>query len=275
MIREITGMSWVSKNSNSSAHDLALKKMPRSATGMSMNSFASWKSSYSSTNLHCSEQESGASSVLTRMKSWSSSMRISILDSGKRVVSDIDEWIGTVIDYVDHLEEGERFIHFHDHAVSVVPVKVNARKGRRPNRVRTAKFTMMTWLPLSLYYQFKRIANIYFLIIAIIVVALATKGWSPKDWRSKVFLFLVVLLWTALKDLHEDSRRRRDDRAENNNRTYRYDVTRRMFLPTAWQDVTVGDLLLVQNDEAFPADLILIHAAGGNEGFISTTTLDG
>jgi phospholipid-translocating P-type ATPase (flippase) len=281
MIREITGMSWVSKNSNSSAHDLVLKKMPRSATGMSMNSFASWKSSYSSTNLHCSEQESGASSVLTRMKSWSSSMRISILDSGKRVVSDIDEWIGTVIDYVDHLEEGERFIHFHDHAVSVVPVKVNAREGRRPNRVRTAKFTMMTWLPLSLYYQFKRIANIYFLIIAIIVVALATKGWSPKDWRSKVFPFACVLLWTALKDLFEDRRRTRDDHIENTSICYRFDAQKKEFISMPWQDLLVGDVLFVRRDDTFPADLVLLasdpeaNTSSNAEAFISTMSLDG
>jgi hypothetical protein len=36
------------------------------------------------------------------------------------------------------------------------------------NSIRTTKYTLATFLPLALLFQFKRLANIYFLIIAVL-----------------------------------------------------------------------------------------------------------
>jgi hypothetical protein len=44
------------------------------------------------------------------------------------------------------------------------------------NEVTTARYTLVTWAPLSLAYQFKRAANVYFLIISI----LTSMYFSPK-----------------------------------------------------------------------------------------------
>lgn len=67
------------------------------------------------------------------------------------------------------------------HGVSE-PSSINQRNDGHPNTVRTTKFTWITWLPKSLAQQFKRVANLYFLFISVLVLF----EWSPKNWRSKV-----------------------------------------------------------------------------------------
>jgi len=163
--------------------------------------------------------------------------------------------------------------------VRTVPSNMNSRYRGHPNYVSTTKFTPLTWLPKSLFYQFQRIANIYFLYIASIVIAGSFRGHTPfdystKSWHSKVFPFIGVLLWTALKDLVEDFRRGRDDRKENMRKTLRYDGSK-SFVEVAWSEVLAGDLLRVPCDGAFAADLLLLRASGNGQAFISTANLDG
>jgi hypothetical protein len=45
-----------------------------------------------------------------------------------------------------------------------------AMKRAQPNSIRTTKYTWYTWLPKSLWEQFRRIANVYFLGISILMV---------------------------------------------------------------------------------------------------------
>jgi len=137
--------------------------------------------------------------------------------------------------------------------------------------VSTTKFSLPTWLPKSLFYQFQRMANVYFLFISIIVCF----DWSPKDWPSFVLPFIAVLLWTALKDAYEDLGRWREDEKENSRRTQRWNAEEDTFEDVEWRHVHAGDLLKINCDECFPADLLMLQAAGGNEGFISTVNLDG
>lgn len=154
---------------------------------------------------------------------------------------------------------------------NVQPPTINAAKGKHPNQVFTTRFTpLITWLPKSLFVQFQRAANIYFFFICVLVCF----PWSPTMWQSTVNPFVLVLLWTALKDLYEDRRRKRDDDAENFRKCTRYNFRTKAFETVRWMDVLCGDLIFVYPDEAFPADMLLIRAAGG-QAFISTVNLDG
>jgi len=169
----------------------------------------------------------------------------------------------------------ERKIQISHSSVQVEPDIVNLLHSGRPNVIHTTKYTWITWLPKSLYEQFHRIANIYFLIIAVIVCALSAIHESPKDWRSKVWPYLLVLSWTALKDIFEDRRRKRDDDAENRQVALCYSFATGRFKEVEWQNVLVGDIIFVSTDCTFPADLVLLRSAAGQEAFISTITLDG
>jgi len=86
--------------------------------------------------------------------------------------------------------------------------------------------------------------------------------------------FLCCATWTALKDMYEDMRRRRDDDAENLRVCHRFDRTTKAFVDARWCDVLYGDILLTLENEAIPADALLVHACQG-QAFISTVNLDG
>eukprot|EP00931_Biecheleriopsis_adriatica_P116278 TRINITY_DN91944_c0_g1_i1.p1 TRINITY_DN91944_c0_g1~~TRINITY_DN91944_c0_g1_i1.p1 ORF type:complete len:1091 (-),score=194.42 TRINITY_DN91944_c0_g1_i1:2-3274(-) len=165
-----------------------------------------------------------------------------------------------------------RTITFRKNCPTVVtPAEINKIQGGFPNRIKTTRYTLITWLPKSLFAQFCRAANIYFLIVCIAVCI--PNG--PMMWQSTVLTFAAVILWTALKDMYEDKRRERDDDAENSRgQCRRYDTVRKCFEEVRWDQVVAGDLLLNFADEAFPADVLLVRPSGG-QAFISTVNLDG
>lgn len=70
---------------------------------------------------------------------------------------------------------------------------------RKSNSVRTTKYTFLSWAPLSLLYQFKRAANVYFLAISI----LTCFQFSPKSPASMIGTFLIVIVFTMFKELYE------------------------------------------------------------------------
>ena len=85
-----------------------------------------------------------------------------------------------------------------------------------PNTVRTTRFTWVTLIPLSLYYQFQRRANQYFAIVSVLSFVLEYFSMSPKSALTTFTPFMVVLWWTAMKDWAQDRTRKRDDKLENN-----------------------------------------------------------
>lgn len=71
------------------------------------------------------------------------------------------------------------------------------------NYVRTTKYTAFTFIPKSLFEQFRRVANFYFLICAI----LSFFPVSPYSAVSNVVPLLVVVAATIGKEAVEDWRR--------------------------------------------------------------------
>ena len=82
---------------------------------------------------------------------------------------------------------------------------------RQSNKVRTTKYTALTWAPLSLLFQFKRAANIYFLINCVLTLM----EFSPKNPVSMIGTFSTVLLFTMLKEAFEDFQRFKSDNKMN------------------------------------------------------------
>jgi phospholipid-translocating ATPase len=71
------------------------------------------------------------------------------------------------------------------------------------NYVRTTKYTMFTFIPKSLFEQFRRVANFYFLVCAI----LSFFPVSPYSAVSNVVPLVVVVAATVGKEAVEDWRR--------------------------------------------------------------------
>ena len=95
---------------------------------------------------------------------------------------------------------------------------------------------MITLLPKSLLWQFRRAANIYFLIISILTVM----PFSPKNPLSMIGTFALVLVFTMFKEAYEDYFRHSADKKVNNKTTLGLDPKSGEFSPIIWKNVAVG-----------------------------------
>ena len=85
-----------------------------------------------------------------------------------------------------------------------------------------------------------------------------------------------VILISMFKDLLEDLKRRAEDTIENNQRIQRVDSVSNGFTDDCWSNLRVGQLVKVNKNERFPADLILIKSADPTGvAYVETVNLDG
>ncbi|KAH3671888.1 hypothetical protein OGAPHI_000074 [Ogataea philodendri] len=85
------------------------------------------------------------------------------------------------------------------------------------NKIRTTKYTPISFLPKNIFFQFTNIANSYFLLI-IILGAFQIFGVQSPGMQAVPLIVIVVL--TAIKDGFEDYRRSSSDMELNNSRVH-------------------------------------------------------
>ncbi|KAK7455125.1 hypothetical protein VKT23_010996 [Stygiomarasmius scandens] len=223
-----------------------------------------------------------------------------------------------------------------------------------PNQVITSKYTIITFLPRNLLEQFRRIANIFFLGIAILQFFNKFSTISPG---LVILPLLVVLGITAIKDGYEDIKRHQSDRRVNHSmvrvldggdftnsnamkpksKTFVRGLVPNRLIPSAkkpntpdvekvetqennpsqgpepelppevefdddvpeherrfsfhfghghptrphwkrsiWEDVRVGDIVKIMDNESFPADILICATSEDeNVAFVETKNLDG
>ena len=140
------------------------------------------------------------------------------------------------------------------------------------NVVTTSKYSLLTWAPKSLIWQFRRISNIYFLIVSI----LSAMPFSPKNPFSMGCTFASVLLFTMIKDGYEDFYRHKQDHFVNSVICHKLDPLTKVIIPVQAKNLQVGDVCLVKSGENFPADMILLSTSNAKGiGYVKTTNLDG
>ncbi|KAA3459390.1 putative phospholipid-transporting ATPase 8 isoform X1 [Gossypium australe] len=141
----------------------------------------------------------------------------------------------------------------------------------RRNYVSTAKYTVANFIPKSLFEQFRRVANIYFLVVACV----SFSPLAPYSAPSVLVPLIVVIGATMAKEGIEDYRRRQQD-VEANNRTVEVYDGSSSFNETKWKNLRVGDIVKVHKDEYFPADLLFL-SSDYEDGvcYVETMNLDG
>mmetsp|Transcript_74555 Transcript_74555/g.132167 ORF Transcript_74555/g.132167 Transcript_74555/m.132167 type:complete len:1134 (-) Transcript_74555:161-3562(-) len=146
--------------------------------------------------------------------------------------------------------------------------------GYVTNRVITSHYTMLNFVPKNLMEQFSKAANNYFLFLATLqcLPRVTTTGQIP----SIALPIIVILSMNAIKDGIEDYRRHKSDKEENERETLCVSTKGGEAKPTKWDQVKVGDYIVVQANEYVPADIILLTSANENgQAFIETANLDG
>ena len=178
------------------------------------------------------------------------------------------------------------------------------------NRIKTAKYSLLTFLPKNLFEQFRRVANVYFLFI---VILQAIPVISNYNVGLAAMPLIVIVGITAAKDAFEDYKRFKQDQTVNfshcralkhpdiipvideNSRESRFrrllkkvglikDPQQISHLPTEkidwqqkyWQDVRVGDVIYLSNNEMIPADIVILSTSEPDSAcYVETKNLDG
>jgi phospholipid-transporting ATPase len=146
---------------------------------------------------------------------------------------------------------------------------LNKRHGT--NQINTTKYNIITFLPKSILLQFKKAANVYFLIVSI----LTSMDFSPKEASSMIITFSFVLIATMIKELIEDVYRYKQDKISNMKKVLKFNRNGN------WEKIEcstliTGDIIKVNKEEEFTSDCIIIKSSSeGGSCFIDTTNLDG
>ncbi|XP_023802286.1 phospholipid-transporting ATPase IK-like, partial [Cyanistes caeruleus] len=139
------------------------------------------------------------------------------------------------------------------------------------NAIRTAKYNLLTFLPLNLYEQFHRMANVYF----VFVILLQTfPEISTLPWYTLLFPLSCLLIIRGLRDLIDDIGRHRSDRKINSRPCEILDG--KSFRWQKWRDICVGDIVRLRKDSVVPADLLLLCSSEPSSlCYVETADIDG
>ncbi|KAL4631215.1 putative phospholipid-transporting ATPase VB isoform X2 [Arapaima gigas] len=141
------------------------------------------------------------------------------------------------------------------------------------NSIKTTKYTVWSFIPMNLFEQFHRFANVYFVSIAVLNFVPIVNAFEPG---VALIPICVILALTAIKDAWEDFRRYQADKQLNNMPCFIYSRKEKKFVSKCWKDVRVGDFVKVLCNEVIPADILLLHTSDPNGVcFIETANLDG
>lgn len=147
------------------------------------------------------------------------------------------------------------------------------RDGFVRNRISTAKYTLLNFLPKNFFEQISKMANAYFLMLSILQAIPAT---SVTDGTPSLLLPLVIVVVASMaKDFVEDRKRQNSDKYENHSKVLVLNDAG-TFATKMWRDLQVGEIVKIARDSQFPADLVLINSSAPKGiCYVETKNLDG
>ena len=154
---------------------------------------------------------------------------------------------------------------------------INNTKGNveelffKDNKISTTKYNIFTFLPKALMYQFIRLANVYFVFIAVIQSIPIISPLGPATAIAPiVFVLCVSLIREGIEDFH----RAKLDKEQNSDDIEVYKNNCWMTVKSG--ELQMGEIVEVKKEGIFPADLMLIDSnLPDGICYIETGTLDG
>ena len=141
----------------------------------------------------------------------------------------------------------------------------------KDNKISTTKYNAFTFIPKALLYQFIRLANVYFVFIAVIQ---SIPIISPLGSATAIAPLVFVLTVSLIREAVEDLKRRQLDNEQNSNEVETYREGSWVKIKSG--DLRMGEIVRVKQDGVFPSDLMLIDSnLPDGICFIETGTLDG
>ncbi|KAL7691407.1 putative P-type ATPase, subfamily IV, P-type ATPase, A domain superfamily [Plasmopara halstedii] len=155
----------------------------------------------------------------------------------------------------------------------------NSEAGYCSNFIVTSKYTIVSFLPKFLFESFRKLSNLYFLVICILqcIPEISNTNGNPSTLPPLVFIIAVDGVFAIL----EDHKRHQADDSANASPTLVLDRESRQFKSSPWADVVVGDIVKISNRGLVPADiLVLAVSETPNQPpcgicYVETKSLDG
>ncbi|ANQ08164.1 Adenylate and guanylate cyclase catalytic domain containing protein [Plasmodium coatneyi] len=147
------------------------------------------------------------------------------------------------------------------------------------NQISSNKYGTYSFLFKSLYEQFLRLPNIWFLIICLLEFIPAFQNLSNYMYytkQSSIYLLAFFVCVSIVKNVYEDSRRSNIDSQINNRLCHVVDGSNSQLKAVKWMDLTVGSIIRLIENEQVPADILLL-SCNNNEGlvYIETSLING
>jgi phospholipid-translocating ATPase len=151
---------------------------------------------------------------------------------------------------------------------------VDERTGERrfaANVLRNQKYSLLSFVPLVLWNQFKFFFNFFFLAVAASQLVPILKVGFLFTYVAPLAFVLTI---TMIKEAYDDVNRYRRDNEVNSTPCRRLTRAGIEVLPCA--ALRVGDLVQVHTKERVPADLVLLRTTNrSGASFVKTDQLDG
>lgn len=166
-----------------------------------------------------------------------------------------------------------------ERTIELFPETTNVDPPLYPeNVIVSSRYNIFNFFPKSLLEQFRRLANVYFLVIGTIAAVGGLTSYYETAIEPEGILgpMAVVVLISVLKDGIEDIKRHNADSRINSKPAKIVKETGEV-VDVIWRDLGVGDIVLIVGDEEIPADTLVL-ACGGVQGptaYVETAAIDG
>ena len=179
----------------------------------------------------------------------------------------------TIISKISNIENNENNMNFNKKyfEFNINNNSLNEKYEYKNNYISTTKYNFITFIPKSFFLQFKRLANVYFLIIAIIQ---SIPLISPLSGATAIIPLLFVILISMIRELIEDIQRYKYDKINNEEEVIVYRENN--FIKNKSETLEVGEIILIKNNAQIPCDCIFLFSSF-EEGicYLETSSLDG
>ncbi|OHS94038.1 phospholipid-translocating P-type ATPase, flippase family protein [Tritrichomonas foetus] len=148
--------------------------------------------------------------------------------------------------------------------------KSHSWPGQKDNFISTTRYTPLTFLPLTLFENFRCMTNIYFLIVLVISCLPS----SPVSFILNLIPLSFVLAVSMIKSLIEDLLKHKQDKIRNKTpvRIYRFGE----WISSISREIQVGDLVMQEGNCMVTCDMMFIQSSNPNQTInYSETQLNG